>query len=85
MAPMKRYAKKQAKANKRRRLNVQQRLRQQRAEAQRYIEAIHQVAYPAVADKCLGSLTIRLKGCHQPVIRTPNAFSIPHSPRLAGI
>ena len=42
MAPMKRYAKKQAKANKRRRLNVQQRLRQQRAQAQRYIEAIHQ-------------------------------------------
>ena len=42
MAPMKRYAKKQAKANKRRRRNAQQRLRQQRAEAQRYIEAIHQ-------------------------------------------
>ncbi len=42
MAPMKRYANKQAKAIKRRRLNVQQRLRQQRAEAQRYIEAIHQ-------------------------------------------
>jgi len=42
MAPMKRYAKKQAKTHKRRRLNVQQRLRQQRAEAQRYIEAIHQ-------------------------------------------
>ena len=42
MAPMKRYAKKQAKANKRRRLNAQQRLRQQRTQAQRYIEAIHQ-------------------------------------------
>ncbi len=42
MAPMKRYAKKQAKAIKRRRLNAQQRLRQQRAQAQRYIEAIHQ-------------------------------------------
>jgi DDE superfamily endonuclease len=46
MAPMKRYAKKQAKAIPRRRLNVQQRLRQQRAQAQRYIEAIH----PALAD-----------------------------------
>lgn len=42
MTPMKRYPKKQAKAIKRRRLNAQQRLRQQRAEAQRDIEAIHQ-------------------------------------------
>ena len=42
MSPMKRYAKRQAKAIKRRRLNAQQRLRQQRAEAQRSIEAIHQ-------------------------------------------
>jgi hypothetical protein len=39
---MKRYAKKQDKATKRRRLKAQQRLRQQRADAQRYIEAIHQ-------------------------------------------
>jgi hypothetical protein len=38
---MKRYATKQAKARKRRRLNAQERLRQQRAEAQRYIEALH--------------------------------------------
>ena len=42
MSPMKRYAKKQAKANKRRRLKAQERIRQQRADAQRYIEAIHQ-------------------------------------------
>ena len=42
MAPMKRYAKKQAKAIKRRRLNAQQHLRQQRTQAQRSIEAIHQ-------------------------------------------
>jgi hypothetical protein len=42
MTPMQRYAKKQAKAIQRRRLNTQQRLRQQRAQAQRYIEAIHQ-------------------------------------------
>jgi DDE superfamily endonuclease len=42
MAPMKRYANQQAKAIQRHRLSVQQRLRQQRAEAQRYIEAIHQ-------------------------------------------
>jgi hypothetical protein len=39
---MKRYAKKPAKATQRRRLKAQQRIRQQRAEAQRYIEAIHQ-------------------------------------------
>jgi hypothetical protein len=38
---MKRYAKKQAKATTRRRLKAQERIRQQRADAQRYIEAIH--------------------------------------------
>ena len=42
MSPMTRYAKKQAKANKRRRLKAQERLKQQRAQAQLYIEAIHQ-------------------------------------------
>ena len=42
MSPMKRYANKQAKARKRRRLKAQERLKQQRAQAQHYIEAIHQ-------------------------------------------
>ena len=42
MSPMKRYANKQAKARKRRRLTAQARLRQQRAQAQHYIEALHQ-------------------------------------------
>src|SRR5947209_2894021 len=42
MSPMKRYATKQAKVRKRRRLKAQERLKQQRAEAQRSIEAIHQ-------------------------------------------
>jgi hypothetical protein len=37
-----RYAKKQAKATKRRRLKAQERLRHQRAQAQLYIEALHQ-------------------------------------------
>ena len=46
MSPMKRYAKKQAKTIKRRRLKARERIRQQRAEAQRYIEAIH----PALED-----------------------------------
>jgi hypothetical protein len=44
-----------------------------------------EVAYLAVADKYLGFFAVRLKGCDQPVIRTPNAFSTLHSPRLVGI
>ena len=42
MSPMKRYAKKQAKATQRRRLKAQERLKHQRAQAQLYIEALHQ-------------------------------------------
>jgi len=42
MSPMKRYATKQAKARKRRRLQAQARLKQQHTQAQHYIEAIHQ-------------------------------------------
>jgi hypothetical protein len=42
MPSAKRYAKKHAKARKRRQLKAQARLKQQRAQAQRYIEAIHQ-------------------------------------------
>jgi hypothetical protein len=42
MSPMKRYANKQTKARKRRRLKAQERLKQQRAQAQHYIEALHQ-------------------------------------------
>src|SRR6516162_4100938 len=42
MSPMKRYATKQAKARKHRRLKAQERLQHQRAQAQRYIEALHQ-------------------------------------------
>jgi DDE superfamily endonuclease len=42
MPRAKRYANKQAKARKRRQLKAQERLKQQRAQAQRYIEAIHQ-------------------------------------------
>jgi hypothetical protein len=59
MAPMKRYAQKQVKAIKRRRLNAQQRLQQQRAQAQRYIEAIHQ----AWADLgCPNTLVAEMEG-----------------------
>jgi hypothetical protein len=43
------------------------------------------VAYLQAADNYDGPLAIRLKGCHQPVIRTPNGFSTPHSTLLAGI
>jgi hypothetical protein len=42
MSPMKRYATKQAKARKRRRLKAQERLTQQRAQAQHSLEALHQ-------------------------------------------
>src|SRR5207244_11055537 len=42
MSPMKRYANKQAKARKRRRLKAHERLKQQRAQAQHSIEALHQ-------------------------------------------
>src|SRR5438552_11679401 len=42
MSPMKRYATKQTKARKRRRLNAQERLKQQRTQAQHSIEALHQ-------------------------------------------
>src|SRR5215468_1332745 len=42
MSPMKRYATKQAKARKRRRLQAQARLKQQHTQAQHYSEAIHQ-------------------------------------------
>jgi hypothetical protein len=42
MSPRKRYATKQAKARKRRRLTAQERLKQQRAQAQHDIEALHQ-------------------------------------------
>src|SRR5437867_13295793 len=42
MSPMKRYANKQAKARKRRRLKAHERLKQQRAQAQQYIAALHQ-------------------------------------------
>jgi hypothetical protein len=66
MSPMKRYAKKQAKATKRRRLNAQQRIGQQRAEAQRYIEAIHQaledLGFP---DTLVAEIEGRLQAQHQ--------------------
>jgi hypothetical protein len=42
MSPMKRYATKQAKARKRRRLKAHERLKHQRAQAQHSIEALHQ-------------------------------------------
>src|SRR4029453_14262129 len=42
MSPMKRYATKQAKARKRRRLNAQERLKHQRPRGQPLNEALHQ-------------------------------------------
>ena len=42
MSPMKRYAKKQAKARQRRRLQAHERLERDRRQAQRAAEALHQ-------------------------------------------
>jgi len=48
MSPMKRYANKQIKARKRRRLTAQERLKRQRAQAQYYIEVLHQALKEAL-------------------------------------
>jgi hypothetical protein len=48
MSPLKRYANKQIKARKRRRLTAQERLKRQRAQAQYYIEVLHQALKEAL-------------------------------------
>ena len=66
MPPMKRYAKKQAKATQRRRLKAQQRLRYQRVQAQRYIEAIHQALEDLdFPDTLVAEIEGRLQAQHQ--------------------
>src|SRR5207245_9509064 len=66
MSPMKRYATKQAKARKRRRLKAKDRLKQQRAQAQHSIEAIHQALkdldfHETLVDEIEGSLQAQQK------------------------
>jgi DDE superfamily endonuclease len=66
MSPMKRYASKQAKARKRRRLNAQQRLQHQRAQAQLYIEALHQALIDLdFPDTLVAEIEGRLQAHHQ--------------------
>src|SRR5688572_16955875 len=66
MPPMKRYAKKQAKATQRRHLKAQQRLRYQRVQAQLSIEAIHQALEDLDFPDTLGAeLEGRLQAQHQ--------------------
>ena len=66
MSPMKRYATKQAKAKKRRRLQAQERLRHQGAQAQLYIEAIHQALIDLdFPDTLVAEIEGRLQAHHQ--------------------
>lgn len=66
MSPMERYAKKQAKARTRRRLQVQERLQHQRAQAQLYIEALHQALIDLdFPDTLVAEIEGRLQAQHQ--------------------
>jgi len=66
MSPMTRYAKKQAKARTRRRLKAQQRLQHQRAQAQLYIEALHQALIDLdFPDTLVAEIEGRLQAHHQ--------------------
>src|SRR3989441_11883074 len=91
MSPMKRYAKKQAKAIKRRRLNAQQRLRQQRAEAQRSIEAIHQaLADLGFSDTFVAEIEGRLQTQQKLLgkiagLRLPTVFGCGQGPDLTRV
>jgi DDE superfamily endonuclease len=66
MAPMKRYTTKQAKARTRRRLKAQERLQHQRAQAQLYIEALHQALIDLdFPDTLVAEIEGRLQAHHQ--------------------
>jgi DDE superfamily endonuclease len=66
MSPMKRYTTKQAKARTRRRLNAQERLQHQRAQAQLYIEALHQALIDLdFPDTLVAEIEGRLQAHHQ--------------------
>jgi hypothetical protein len=81
---MKRYAKKQAKATNRRRLKAQERLRHQRAQAQLYIEAIHQ----ALIDLDFPDTLVagNRSGCQNLALAMPSFHGVPyghgHAPDL---
>ena len=66
MSPMKRYTTKQAKARTRRRLKAQERLQHQRAQAQLYIEALHQALIDLdFPDTLVAEIEGRLQAHHQ--------------------
>src|SRR6267142_1613165 len=66
MSPMQRYAKKQAKARTRCRLKAQERLQHQRAQAQLYIEAIHQALIDLdFPDTLVAEIEGRVQAQHQ--------------------
>ena len=66
MSPLKRYAHKQAKARKRRRLKAQERLKHQRAQAQHSIEALHQALKDLdVPDTLVAEIAGRLQAQQQ--------------------
>jgi hypothetical protein len=91
MSPMKRYAKRQAKTLKRRRLKARERIRQQRADAQRYIEAIHQaledLGFP---DTLVAEIEGRLQAQQQLLgkivgLRFPTLFGARHPHELTRV
>ena len=91
MSPMKRYAKKQAKATKRRRLKAQKRLRHQRAQAQLYIEALHQALIDLdFPDTLVAEIEGRLQAHHQLLgkivgLMFPTLFGCRHSHELTRV
>ncbi len=50
---------------------------------QQTLASLHRVAYPRAADNISRPLVSRLKGLHQPVVRSRIRFSAPRSPLLA--
>src|SRR5712691_1867242 len=88
---MKRYATKQAKARKRRRLKAQERLKHQRVQAQHSIEALHQALKDLDVPE---TLVAEIKGRWQaqPKLRgkivalmVPTLFGCRHGPELTRV
>ena len=66
MSPIKRYAKKQAKARQRRRLQAHERLERDRRQAQRAVEALHQaIAALGLPANLVAEIEGRLRSQHK--------------------
>ena len=91
MSPMKRYATQQAKARTRRRLHAQERLWHQRAQAQLYIEALHQALIDLdFPDTLVAEIEGRLQAHHQLLgkivgLMFPPLFGCRHSHELTRV